>query len=390
MMKTSKIFLFVLFALPLFSCKNGMNQKLHASQNVVFSKQDSLNMPVEQLYKEFLKKQNRIKLITYNVQRIDTFVDGKVWNNSGKATLERNDQDTVFRFSFYGKRNDMPRESFYREYIHYQVFPETKKYRIETNRGRNSLGSPGGQMVVVDLIKSDTASADISIQNKDEETFTVKTIKKNEGYIITNILTINKTTFILTKVSNTVINLDLKAKTSTTIIISNVLFNDQVINNELSNMNFITDYTQEVVSEDKSADVLIGKKVPETILTTFDNKIINIRSLESKIVLLDFWELWCGSCIKSLPKVQAMTNKYSSKGLITIGIVKDDLDSAKKHLLKEGLIFNQALGNKELISIFKVTSVPRYILIDRKGFIKNIYYGYSEDIEKNIKKLISD
>ena len=389
-MKTSNLFIFVLFALPLFSCKNGTNQKSHASQNIVFSKQDSLNLPVEQLYSEFLKKQNRIKLISYNVQRIDTFIDGSVWNNSGKATLERNDQDTVFGFSFYGKRNDMPRESFYREYIHHQVFPETKMYRIEINGGRSSLGSPGGQLVVVDLIKFDTASPDISFQNKDEENFIVKTIKKNEGYTITNILSINKLTLIPFKVNNTVINPDLNAKQSTTIIISNVLFNDQVKNNELSNMNFITDYTQEVVSEDKSADVLIGKKVPETILTTFDNNIISIRNLESKIVLLDFWELWCGSCIQSLPKVEAITKKYSSEGLITIGIIKDDLDRAKKHLSKEFITFKQVMGNKELISIFKVTSVPRYILIDRKGIIKNIYYGYSEDIEKNIKSLISD
>ncbi len=347
-------------------------------------------MPVEQLYSEFLNKQSRIKLISYNVQRIDTFVDGSIWNNSGKATLERNDQDTVFGFSFYGKRNDMPRESFYREYIHHQVFPETKKYRIETNGGRNSLGSPGGQMVVVDLIKFDTASIDISFQNKDEENFIVKTIKKNDGYTITNILTINKLTLILSKVNNTVINSDLNAKQSSTIIISNVLFNDQVKSNELSDMSFSTDYTQEVVSEDKSADVLIGKKVPEIILTTFDNNIINIRSLESKVVLLDFWELWCGSCMQSLPKVQAISNKYNSEGLITIGIIKDDLDRAKKYLSKEGITLKQVLGNKELISIFKVTSVPRYILIDRKGFIKNIYYGYSEDLEKNIKRLISD
>jgi thiol-disulfide isomerase/thioredoxin len=389
-MKTPKLFLFVLLVLPFFSCKNGTNQKSNSSQQLVFNNQDRLTMSVEQLYHEFLKNQNRIKLITYDVQRIDTFVQGTVWNNSGKATLERNDQDTVFRFSYYGKRNDMPRENFYREYIHYQVFPETKKYRIETNGGTHVLGAPGGQMVVVDLLNPDTVSATISLQNKDDKSFIVKTIKKNAGFITTKILTINKTTLIPTIVTNTDINPDLKAKQSCTFFIFNILINDQVKINELSNLNFLTDYTQEVVSEDKSADVLIGKKVPEILLTTFDNNIINIRSLESKIVLLDFWELWCGSCLQSLPKIEALTKKYSSEGLITIGIIKDDLDRAKKHLAKEGISFKQALGNKEMISIFKVTSVPRYILIDKKGFIKNIFYGYSEGIEKNIKSLISN
>jgi thiol-disulfide isomerase/thioredoxin len=376
-MKTPKLFLFVLLVLPFFSCKNGTNQ-------------DRLTMSVEQLYDEFLKNQNRIKLITYDVVRIDTFVQGDVWNNSGKATLERNDQDTVLRFSYYGKRNDLPRENFYREYIHYQVFSEAKKYRIELNGGTHVLGAPGGQMVVVDLLNPDTVSATISLQNIDDEYFLIKTIKKNEGYTTTNILTINKTSLIPTTVSKTVINPDLNAKQSTTFFISNILIDDQVQNNSLSELNFLTEYTQEVLSVDKSADVLIGKKVPEIVLTTFDKNIINIRSMESKIVLLDFWELWCGSCLQSLPKIQALTKNYNSEELITIGIIKDDLDRAKKHLAKEGITFMQALGNKEMNSIFKVTSVPRYILIDKNGFIKNIYYGYSEDIEKNIKSMISN
>jgi hypothetical protein len=72
-MKTPKIFLFVLLVLPFFSCKNGTNQ-------------DRLTMSVEQLNDEFLKNQNRIKLITYDVVRIDTFVQGDVWRQGTKNT----------------------------------------------------------------------------------------------------------------------------------------------------------------------------------------------------------------------------------------------------------------------------------------------------------------
>lgn len=390
-MKNIQFFLLVLVLPTIISCNNGTNRKTNNSQKIVVSQLEEYDsLLVKRLYKEFLIKQSRLNIITYNVQRIDTFAQGSVWNNTGKATLERNDQDTLFRFSFYGKRNDLPRENFYREYIHYQVFQESKTYRIETDGGTHILGAPGGQMVVVDLLNPDTAAANISLQNKDDESFIIKTIKRNDGYITTKILTINKTTLIPTKVSNTVINPDLGAKQSTTFLISNVLINDQVKSNELYNLDFLSNYKQDAITEDRSADVLIGKKVPEVMLKTFNKGTINIRSFESKVLLLDFWELWCGPCIQSMPKVQAMEKTYSSKGLITIGIATDNFDKAIKYTEKEGLRFLLVEGNTKMKSIFKVNSVPRYVLIDRNGLVNSIFYGYSDEIEKNIKSLISN
>ena len=389
-MKTQHFFLLAFFLLAVFSCNNASNQKSDNNKPVVVSRiHEHDSIPLKWLYHKFLSKQSRINLIAYSVHKIDTFADGAIWNNTGRATLKRNDQDSTFKFSFYGKRDDIAKESFYVGNVHYQLFSETKTYRIENNPDTHILGSPGGQMIIFDLLNTDTTSGKILLQNKDDKSFIIKTIKTNMGgSITTKTLTINKTTFLLMQVSKTNSSPDLKNRESETAYISDILIDDQVKYDKFSNLDFLSGYSLE--SEDRSADILIGKKVPEISLITFDNDTVKIRNQESKIVLLDFWELWCGPCMQSLPKIQTITKAYGSKGLITIGIVTDDIDKAKERVAKEGKGFIQAKGNADLKAIFKVNSVPRYILIDRTGIIRSIYYGYSEEIEKNIKKLISN
>ena len=390
-MKTDHLFVLAIIMLIFFSCNNRPDQKIVKIQTGVVSqniKQDSLS--VERLYQEFLNKQRHINVIKYNVQRIDTFIDGTVWNNKGKATLERNDRDTIFKFSFYGKRDDLPRENIYIEYIHFQIFPETKTYRIETNYGLHVLGAPGGQMVMVDLLNENTTTGDISIQHINDKSFIIKSIKHEDANIITKILTVDRLSLIPIQEYQTVVNPGLNYKQSTLYLISNVQINDQVKYNELSNMDFLSSYTQQIDNTDRSADMLIGKKVQELLLVTFDNKTINMRDFESKIVLLDFWEYWCGPCIQSLSKIQSLSNSYSSKGLLTIGITTDNVDKSKKLITKEGITFIQTQGNSYIKTTFKVKSVPQYVLIDRQGIIRSIFYGYSNDIEKNIIKMISN
>ena len=105
-------------------------------------------------------------------------------------------------------------------------------------------------------------------------------------------------------------------------------------------------------------------------------------------MLLDFWELWCMPCIKSLPEIKEIAATYKPFGLFTIGIASDDIEKAKKYVETKGIDFIQAKGSDKLKSTLKVNSFPRYVLINQKGVIKGIYFGYSEKIELDINDLL--
>ena len=107
----------------------------------------------------------------------------------------------------------------------------------------------------------------------------------------------------------------------------------------------------------------------------------------NKVTLIDFWEIWCGPCIASLPKVEKIFNKYSDK-IDVIGIVSNDLENARKMLNTKNITFPSLVGNKSILNEYYVNSFPRYFLIDRTGKVVNEYHGFSDDIENDIIKLL--
>ena len=116
------------------------------------------------------------------------------------------------------------------------------------------------------------------------------------------------------------------------------------------------------------------------------NTIIKVNN--NKLTLIDFWEVWCSPCIASFPKVESLKNKFESE-LNVFGIVSEDYENAIKMVEKKGTTFQNLIGNNELEKEFGVNSWPRYFLVDKNGIVQKEYFGFSEQIEKDIKEFIT-
>ena len=57
---------------------------------------------------------------------------------------------------------------------------------------------------------------------------------------------------------------------------------------------------------------------------------------DGKVYVIDLWGTWCKPCIKNIPKLTDIQNKYKSKGLRVIGYSWEDPEKVKKLLLKMG------------------------------------------------------
>lgn len=338
---------------------------------------------LRKLYSEYLLRQSKIDLIQYRVNRVDTFVSGQVWNHNGCATLERNNHDSIFKFSFFGKRDDLDRENIYVENKHFQIYPITKTYQVENNYGFHVLGAPGGQMVVEDLLNPDTINSTINIEDKDNGSFLIVNKKFVKSALITKYITISKTTFCPTKIQKTVIDTIKNYKSSCTFKITDILIGNQVVHNDIKKLQLLASYKEEKRTENKNSKYLIGQVIPDALLQTFSNKDLN-----GKVILLDFWELWCGSCLNSLPKINELSKKYKSINFITIGITTSKMEDVTKYLSANGIELEQSPSNSKLSNYFKVNSYPTYVLIDQNKIIRYIYYGFSEELESKIKTLL--
>jgi len=125
-----------------------------------------------------------------------------------------------------------------------------------------------------------------------------------------------------------------------------------------------------------------------------------LGDLQGKVVLLDFWAVWCGPCIATFPHLREWHDQYSSQGLVIVGVTRqynyawDDetkraskaegevaLDDELKML--EKFIAQHELRHPTLVTPagstmqtdYGVTGIPHAVLIDKQGRVRMIKVG---------------
>nr|MBA3503489.1 TlpA family protein disulfide reductase [Deltaproteobacteria bacterium] len=51
------------------------------------------------------------------------------------------------------------------------------------------------------------------------------------------------------------------------------------------------------------------------------------KSLAGKVVLVNFWATWCKPCLKEIPDLSKVYEKYKARGLVMLGVMTDDPDN---------------------------------------------------------------
>ncbi len=113
-----------------------------------------------------------------------------------------------------------------------------------------------------------------------------------------------------------------------------------------------------------------SSELPAVELKDLDGQIVDLATFQGKPVLVNFWATWCGPCRFEIPMLNELHKKYSSKGLVIVGISTDEEGaSIVKPFMKEVPIDYPSYlkGNDTEEKFGGILGLPTNIFYDKSG-----------------------
>ncbi|MGB0430213.1 MAG: TlpA family protein disulfide reductase [Bacteroidia bacterium] len=135
-----------------------------------------------------------------------------------------------------------------------------------------------------------------------------------------------------------------------------------------------------------------GSKAPDFTFQDVDGNEVSISDFVGKVVVLDFWGTWCGPCKRELPYSRKIEEYYAANTddvvFVFVALEKGSRAYWKDFVVSNdlpGIHLYSSSGDRSLMN-YKITSVPRYVLIDKEG---NIYDAFASRPSQNMQAQIA-
>lgn len=121
---------------------------------------------------------------------------------------------------------------------------------------------------------------------------------------------------------------------------------------------------------------------------TLDGGELQLSSLKGKVVLLNFWGIWCIPCRKEIPELQTMYEELRHRGLEIVGInVGDEAETARKYVAQQSMSY-PVLLSEDIADDYDVEVFPTNVIIDRAGHIRHVEEGYDDGTTALLRDII--
>ncbi len=138
-----------------------------------------------------------------------------------------------------------------------------------------------------------------------------------------------------------------------------------------------------------------AEKAPQLVLENLDGSTFSLaEALKKGPVVFDFWATWCKPCIKGLPKLQSLSEKYAERGVQVLTINVDgprNLPKVHPFMQRHKLALPVLLDKtNEVLKQFHLVGIPATLIIATDGTVWYKHQGYRPGDGQKLKTKLDE
>lgn len=134
----------------------------------------------------------------------------------------------------------------------------------------------------------------------------------------------------------------------------------------------------------------VGKPAPNLVgLVSVNGPALSTDGLKNRVVVVDFWAIWCGPCRQSMPALSSLQSRYGAQGLSVLSISTDPVERAGAFARDLGLRTTVAVDKDgETSQLYGVSVLPTTFVVDRRGIVRDVMLGYDRTTDARLESLV--
>lgn len=135
------------------------------------------------------------------------------------------------------------------------------------------------------------------------------------------------------------------------------------------------------------------RPAPTVVLRDLNGRTVRLTDFKGKVVLLNFWAMWCPPCRAEIPELIKWQREFGSKGLQIIGVTYPPTNRrrVRRFLRASKITYPVLLGDKKTKALFDTgETLPFSVVIDREGKVRENIEGIllPEEFDEKVKPLL--
>jgi peroxiredoxin len=107
---------------------------------------------------------------------------------------------------------------------------------------------------------------------------------------------------------------------------------------------------------------------------------------KGRVVFVDFWATWCPPCVKEIPHLRELQNKFSEEDFVLWGVGLDEEGKLRAFAEEHGITYPILVGNQSVGRDYDVQGIPTSVLFDKQNRIAFKHVGFADGMEKDFER----